>query len=237
MKNIQTEDKYGLFKKANMLTEFKAYFALKARKEMYQTFIRELKPKKRESVLDVGVTPIFSANGAKTVTNNYFETAYPYTEQITATSIEDAAFLKEVYPGLHFVQTKPYKTPFTDKQFDVLFCNAVVEHTGSREQQRKFIYEYTRVAKRFLFTTPNRWFPIEMHSMLPLVHWLPKRVFRKVLMWVGADNLAKEEILHLLSAREFLSLFPKEANIHMKKIRTCGWISNIVIYGQWKNGT
>ncbi len=29
--------------------------------------------------------------------------------------------------------------------------------------------------KGLFVTTPNRWFPIEFHTVLPLVHWLPKR--------------------------------------------------------------
>ena len=35
--------------------------------------------------------------------------------------------------------------------------------------------EALRVAPRAFVTTPNRWFPIEVHTRLPLVHWLPER--------------------------------------------------------------
>ncbi len=34
--------------------------------------------------------------------------------------------------------------------------------------------ECCRVAHRAAFvTTPNRWFPIEVHTRIPFVHWLP----------------------------------------------------------------
>ena len=33
--------------------------------------------------------------------------------------------------------------------------------------------------------TPNRWFPIEFHTLLPLVHWLPPEHFRKLLVLTG----------------------------------------------------
>jgi hypothetical protein len=33
------------------------------------------------------------------------------------------------------------------------------------------------VARRGFFTTPNRWFPIELHTKIPLLHYLPWRLF------------------------------------------------------------
>ena len=64
--------------------------------------------------------------------------------------------------------------PFPDQSFDVVFSNAVIEHVGDVERQRQFVAEALRVGRRVFVTTPNRWFPIEVHTRLPLVHWLPK---------------------------------------------------------------
>jgi hypothetical protein len=56
---------------------------------------------------------------------------------------------------------------------------AVIEHVGSFARQCDFLKECCRVARRAVFvTTPNRWFPVEFHTILPLVHWLPKPAFR-----------------------------------------------------------
>ena len=52
----------------------------------------------------------------------------------------------------------------------------MIEHVGGREQQRRFVEESLRVARRAFITTPNRWFPVEVHTLLPLVHWLPDSV-------------------------------------------------------------
>jgi hypothetical protein len=42
------------------------------------------------------------------------------------------------------------------------------------------LLESRRVAKRGAFhTTPDRWFPIETHTRVPLLHWLPRT-------WQGA---------------------------------------------------
>jgi hypothetical protein len=36
------------------------------------------------------------------------------------------------------------------------------------------VAEAVRVSSRVFLTTPNRWFPVELHTRLPLVHWLPR---------------------------------------------------------------
>ena len=51
-------------------------------------------------------------------------------------------------------------------------------------------------------------FPVELHTFLPLVHWLPDMRFRTILRSLGYGSLATVEMLHPLDAREFLSLFP-----------------------------
>ena len=71
--------------------------------------------------------------------------------------------------------------PFRDGEFDVVFSNAVVEHVGSRTAQAAFVGELCRVGKSFFITTPNRWFPVEHHTGLPLLHYLPASVFRSLL--------------------------------------------------------
>lgn len=225
--------KYDGFKKASPISEIKAHFVLRARKKMFQLFMKNMEPGKTDRILDVGVAPVKGIAGVKTITNNFFEHFYPHTSNITGTSIEDCSLLEKEFPGMTFVQTKAYQTPFKDREFDIVFCNAVAEHTGTREQQRLFIREYCRVCKKFFFTTPNRWFPIEPHSALPLVHWLPPKTFRNILRKVGMKALAEEEILNLLSAKEFIGLFPKEAKLHLVRIRTMGMTSNLVVYGEW----
>lgn len=225
--------KYEGFKRANILSEWKAHFVLRARKKIFHLFMETINPTKNDNILDAGVTPAKGLAGVKTVTNNFFEYLYPYTERITATSIEDVSNLEDSCPGLTFIKTEPFHTPFADKQFDAVFCNAVVEHTGSREQQKAFIQEYCRIGKKFFFTTPNRWFPIEVHSALPLIHWLPPKYFRKILKLIGMNWLADESILNLLTEKEFKALFPKNVELKVIRIKTAGWTSNIVIYGAW----
>ena len=80
---------------------------------------------------------------------------------------------------------------------------AVIEHVGSFARQCGFLRECCRVARRAVFvTTPNRWFPVEFHTVLPVVHWLPKPIFRGLMRRTGRGFFAEEANLNLMTARE-----------------------------------
>lgn len=92
--------------------------------------------------------------------------------------------------------------PFGTACTDMILANAVVEHVGGREDQLRFIAEQTRVARTWVITTPNRWFPVESHTSVVFRHW--SRNWR-------AD---RHEFTRLLSRREFTDLLPPGAEIH-----------------------
>ncbi len=70
--------------------------------------------------------------------------------------------------------------PFPDEAFDIVFSNSVIEHVGTHADQRRFANEIARVGRSYWVQTPNRRFPIELHLMLPLIHFLPKRWQRPI---------------------------------------------------------
>ena len=92
---------------------------------------------------------------------------------ITALGLHDGARFRERYPHIRYVRGDACALPFEDGAFDVVHSNAVIEHVGGRERQEAFVREALRVGRRVFVTTPNRWFPVEVHTKLPLVHWLP----------------------------------------------------------------
>ena len=200
--------------------------ALKAREKMYKIFIEKFKPAADTKILDVGVTCDY-ANAS----SNYFEQYYPFKEQITCVGTEDAAWLEERYPGLRFVRISPNdKLPFKDKQFDISLSNAVIEHVGSTCNQKKFVSELLRVSKVVFVTTPNRWFPIETHTMLPFLHFLPVAWWRKSLAVLGYGYYSLEENLNLLDKRSLPKLFPADVSIEVIGVKTLGFISNLVAF-------
>jgi SAM-dependent methyltransferase len=108
------------------------------------------------------------------------------------------------------VQGDALALPFEDGAFDVVFSNAVVEHVGGPEAQRRFVEEALRVGSRVFLTTPNRWFPIEVHTLLPLVHWLPEPLAHRAYD-LARKPWAKEN--HLLGPGDLRELFPGEVKV------------------------
>ena len=68
------------------------------------------------------------------------------------------------------------RLPFRDGSFDLVYSNAVIEHVGDLSSQRRFAEECRRVGRGYYVQTPNRRFPVEVHLMLPFIHWLPRRL-------------------------------------------------------------
>jgi hypothetical protein len=122
--------------------------------------------------------------------------------------------------------------PFDDRTFDFAHSSAVFEHVGSRENQVQFLRELWRVARKGIFvTTPNRWFPIEFHTVLPLVHWLHTPSSRKIFSALGRGFFADETNLNLTSSRG-LAQAAKRARVEHFRIKTvslCGWPTNLLL--------
>ena len=214
------------FSKDHRLRKVATKVALRAREKMYRQFVAAIPFDDTTTVIDIGVTP-----DRDLADSNFFERLYPHPERLTATSIEDASFLEEQHPGLTFVRTDGATLPFTDGQFGIAFSSAVVEHVGDRAAQRRFVEEMCRVSDRFFLTTPNRWFPIELHTFLPFVHWLPQRWHQAVLRRLGLRFWAETANLDLLTADELRGLFPADAVVRISRNRTLGWCSNLVAHG------
>jgi SAM-dependent methyltransferase len=199
------------------------------RRKMFDALMQFYPPAPGMTVLDVGVTC------DRREDCNFFEQWYPFPEQITAVGMEDASFLEQDYPGVKFVQADGLNLPFADQSFDLVVSFAVIEHVGDRSRQAAFIRELLRVGKVCCITTPNRWYPIEFHTILPLVHWLPPQQFRQILRGIGMNFWAKEENLNLLGRRDLLMLVPAGTHVQVKSFKLLGFVSNLLIYIEPEN--
>ena len=198
-----------------------------ARRRMYARFIHNTAITPHETLLDVGVTSDQTYEAS-----NYIEAWYPYKHRITAVGLDDAAFLGLRYPGVTYQRADGRNLPFPSGRFDVVHSSAVLEHLGSFSNQQTFIRELTRVARRAVFmTTPNRWFPIEFHTLLPLVHWLPKPWFRRLLSGTRYEFYSLERNLNLLNRRELLQLcLPLGAHtVSVESLWLLGLPSNLLL--------
>ena len=194
---------------------------------MFERFVSLMQPTPASRILDLGVT-----EDTENAESNYFEQWYPHKERIVCAGVEDASHLERQFPGITFRRIVPHEPlPFADGEFDIVFSNAVVEHAGSRRQQRFFIDEAARVGRRFFITTPNRWFPLEMHTALPVLHYLPPPAHRKLLSALGLADWATEERLNLLDARSLRELFAARHDVSIAAIRFAGIVSNLIAHG------
>ncbi len=175
----------------NKFISVKTFFSLKARKKMFDLFMNIVQPSEEDEILDLGATP-----DVKLADSNIFDKLYPYKKQLTVCSIEDCSNIVEELGLKSFCFNEAKKPlPFNDKQFKACFCSAVLEHVGTHDDQEFFINECLRVAEHVFITTPYRYFPIEMHTFIPFLHWLPWKTFQKIVrltkgeFWASTDNL------------------------------------------------
>ena len=207
--------------------------ALHARSGIYARFVRLAGTEPGRRLLDLGGTPDTSL-----ADSNFLERWYPHCAAITMASIEDCTALETAFPGTQFVRIQPDQAlPFPDAYFDVGFSSAVLEHVGGAAQQLFFVQELLRTCRSVFLTTPDRAFPIEVHTFLPVLHWLPKRLHRRLLRWLGRSFWAAEANLNLLTRRELAQLVAaafqatrRSASWSISHYRLVGLSSNLILW-------
>jgi len=189
-----------------MLRRLASRVSMRSRERKLELFRELLRPGPETTVLDVGVTDAPFGDGS---TDNFFEALYPWPERITAVGNTPLARFADAFPRVQVVQADGRSLPFPDRAFDVGFSNAVVEHVGGGvEGQRRFVHELCRVSRRVFVTTPNLFFPLEVHTLLPFAHWLPGAQRARVLRAAGFDD-----VLEPLGPRRLASLFPYRVRV------------------------
>ena len=143
------------------------------------------------------------------------------------------------------------KLPFADKYFDIVFCSSVIEHVKIPKakvwkvpsgknfkklaslSQQKLAAEIVRIGKGYFVQTPNKWFPIECHSWLPFVSYLPRGLLIPFLrlsnrIWVKKTS----PDWCLLSCADVKHLFP-DAEIFTEKF--LGLTKSIMAIKSWRS--
>src|SRR5690242_9514066 len=189
-----------------MLRRVASQVSLRSRERKLRLFLDLLSPGPETTVVDVGVTDAPFGAGSS---DNFFEAMYPWPDRITAVGHTELDRFAAAFPRVRAVEADGRSLPFGDGAFDLGFSNAVVEHVaGGRDGQRRFVHELCRVARRVFVTTPNRFFPLEVHTLLPFAHWLPPGLRMRAVRARGFDD-----VLDPLGPRELASLFPYEVRV------------------------
>jgi len=199
--------------------------SLVARSRVYQDFLREMTPSPSSTILDIGTSNVPSEEA------NILEANYPYPKNITCCTIGDDSSIAALHPDVKVVRIVPGQPlPFRDQEFDIVYSNAVLEHVGGVQQRRLYLLENLRVAKSVFIAIPNRWFPIEHHTGIPLIHYVPS-LFRRLLRGTGYDFWTLPENVEFLGRAAIAREWPED---RPPRIKYSGLVlgpfsSNIVI--------
>ncbi len=201
----------------NGLNKFISIYIYTNRKKIFQIFKNHIKFTSNTSILDVGTTESEDAH------ENYILKHYKYPSQITAFSNQDCSKLVKKFQINEYIKGDARKMNIKDFSYDIVHSTATLEHVGSFQNQVKFLSELCRVSKKYVFiTTPNRFFPIEFHTRLPFLHFLPKKLFRKILKKINLSFFSYERNLNLLDTSDLINLCKKAKiknfEIHYNKI-------------------
>ena len=186
-----------------------------AREKFFYYFENSTEYNDNNSLLDIGTTPSFDSE------QNIILEKTKNNKNITCLSDQDCRILEKKYQNIKsFVIGDGLRTDYKDMSFDIIHSNATIEHVGSLENQIAFIQEASRIAKKYVFIqTPNRFYPIDFHTNLPLIHWLPKKIHRKILRFIGLSFYSLEENLNLLSEKNLIDICTKLKLKNFKIIR------------------
>jgi hypothetical protein len=115
---------------------------------------------------------------------------------------------------------------YADGEFDWVFCGEIIEHAGSFERQYELLKELSRVARKGVFlTTANRWHPLEFRTALPLLHWLPAPLWKRLIVHPGRGTADAAPLPSLLGSRDLYrlaSLLPGSPENDVGHVRLAG---------------
>lgn len=212
-----------------MITTLKESIARRSRARRSQLFFSALKPDPDALVVDLGggkgrhMARFYSALKNVCIVD--------YNEESLAYAASKFGFQTRMVDGTE-------RLPFEDKEVDIIFCSSVIEHvTGPKEDavarfkrdgqdfsrqafdyQKRFADEIRRCGKGYFVQTPNRLFPVEVHSWLPMLGYLPTHVQWSIMrvtnhFWPRKDDAPD---WNLLDEQQMRAYFP-DAEFHIER--------------------
>lgn len=198
-----------------------ASYSRRARARRDEAFRRLFSIGPETRILDLG-----SYNGdhiAQVLTGVPADPANVYIADIDADAVEAGS---RKYGFTPVVLDESGHLPFPDGYFDIVHCSSVLEHVtipksevwdvrsgrdfkaASYQAQAAFAREIIRVGRQYYVQTPDRWFPVESHSWLPFVGFIPRRLQIPVLRYTNTFWIKKTSPdWNLLDARSLSLLF------------------------------
>jgi hypothetical protein len=202
----------------------------KKRVEMTDVIKIFLKDKNIEDILDIGSTEDENNPSSNYIVKNLgnYKIYKSISDQLIKSNFFTYKLNKSITSDFSEQEIKQYKS-------DLVISNATIEHVGSIENQIKMCENIIKLSnKYFIINTPNKFHPIEFHTKIPLIHWLPNKFYRIILKFLGLKFFADENNLNLLSENDLVLIMKKlnQVNFSIKKIKFLFFCSNLILIGK-----
>ena len=202
---------------------------LKKRYEIIEIIKEQINLNKINNVLDVGTTSDEQNTSSNLIVKSLTNVSefHSISDQKITSSFFKKTLQKSIAENFSEEEIKKLRS-------DLVVSSATIEHVGNNNNQKMMLSNMIKLSKNIIIiTTPNRFHPVDFHTKIPFIHWLPKTIHRKILKFLNLSFYSKEENLNLLSKSDFIQL-AKDENItyEFKYIRLLGFISNIIFIGK-----
>ena len=203
------------FKSIFEISEKKNSLGNQFREKRFSFFLKKInKMQKPVTILDLGGKINFWENRDLAGNNEY---------KITIVNIEKET---SIYSNIHCeIGDATNLNKFNTKSFNIVHSNSVIEHLYNFNNQSKMASEIIRVGQKHIVQTPNKYFFIEPHYLLPFFQFFPDKLKYLILIKTKLSrlkkwdkNFAKQYIkeIRLLSMKEMKVLFPN-SKIYFEK--------------------
>lgn len=216
--------------------------AKKWKRKRFETFVSKLLPRENEYVIDLG-------GSRGDFFHNNQDLIDKYNLKIVIADIDEGALAvarSRGFETLH-ISERGFQD-FADDEFDIVFCNSVIEHVTvvkdevwdfrsqeffaeSFKIQQAFAQAIERVAKKYFVQTPHVDFPIESHA------WFPKAYIYTQNRGRNIDRLRKlnsfwvkktKPDYNLLNEDQMRTIFPEATDVLVNTV--CLFPKEIIAY-------
>ena len=183
-------------------------------------------------VLDIGTTNDTENKSSNFIVKNLknIKNFYSISDQLITSSFFKKKLQKSITENFSEYEIENFKS-------DLVISNATIEHVGSYDNQKTMFDNMIKLSKKMIIiSTPYRYHPLEFHTKIPLIHWLPKNIHRKILKYIGLTFFSKEENLNLLSKLDFNNIVENEKiKCEFKYVKFLFFKSNLIFIGKKYN--
>ena len=196
--------------------------------EMVNQIKTKINVRQIKDLLDIGTTQDLSANSSNIFCKKLNN--IKIHKSISNQKIKNKRFKFCIKKS---ITSKFSKKTINTFKSDLVISSATIEHVGSLKNQISKVKNMISLSKKYVvISTPNRFYPIELHTKLPLLHWLPKSFYRKILSFFNMNYFADEKNLNLLSKSDLnkiLNIFSHKIDYKIYNIYFLGFVSNFLI--------